>query len=503
MSPVDSKKIGDQYLLLYFLTIFMFVIGCFVALYSNYAGFEKNLKDELIREANITNVHVEGSITDAQILLEYDLKTITRQLNDGKVTDELAYQIMHDSQSTFAAFTADRAFKLMLYIDEQGMLRATSQAPSKAPIDLSDRFYFQALKKDPRKPYVIGDLVFAKTTGLLAFHLSRPIIDKNGKFRGILAQQLVASEISRNLQKSLDGLSNVKILVHAGEGNVIFSHPSPLSEEELQADIASVTELSKLIQRDGQKSNSLTTTVSNAFSQSAYLGYAISDVFKLETSVFVSKKFAFIRFINQIYILLIFIVFAFITLTIMIWLFYRYAIKNTLAMELSRLDSLTHLKNRRALDSELPALWKESIRSQKPISALFIDIDHFKIFNDSYGHERGDKVLQAVANTIQSSINRPLDLCCRWGGEEFVVVLPNTDERGAISLANTILAAVRALRFNFIPDINLQISVSIGVATMLVTESNKTDDLIDMADKAMYMAKQKGRDGYVIYGKPN
>jgi diguanylate cyclase (GGDEF)-like protein len=187
----------------------------------------------------------------------------------------------------------------------------------------------------------------------------------------------------------------------------------------------------------------------------------------------------------------------------MIWLFYRYAIKNTLAMELSHLDSLTHLKNRRALDSELPTLWKESIRSQKPISALFIDIDHFKIFNDSYGHERGDKALQAVANTIKSSINRPLDLCCRWGGEEFVAVLPNTDEYGAILLANTILAAVRALRFNFIPDINLQISVSIGVATMLVTESNKTDDLIDMADKAMYMAKQKGRDGYVVYGKPN
>ena len=143
------------------------------------------------------------------------------------------------------------------------------------------------------------------------------------------------------------------------------------------------------------------------------------------------------------------------------------------------------------------------MRSQKPISVLFIDIGHFKIFNDSYGHECGDIALQAVADAIKSTVNRPLDFCCRWGGEEFVVVLPNTDQRGAVALANAILGAARALRFDFMPDINPQITVSIGVATMLVTESNKTDDLIDMADKAMYMAKQEGRDGYVVYGKPN
>ena len=172
-------------------------------------------------------------------------------------------------------------------------------------------------------------------------------------------------------------------------------------------------------------------------------------------------------------------------------------------MELSHLDPLTQLKNRRAIDSELPRLWKESIRSQKPISVLFIDIDHFKIFNDNYGHECGDIALKAVAKTIKSSVNRPLDLCYRWGGEEFVVVLPDTDEDGAVLLANNILSAVRSLRFNFMPDIKPQISVSIGVSTMLVTESNKTDDLIDMADKAMYMAKQNGRDRYVVHGKPS
>ena len=352
-------------------------------------------------------------------------------------------------------------------------------------------------------PVQYGPVFVAKTTGLLTFHLAMPIIDGNGRFRGILAQQFEASEISKNLQKSLDGLSNLKILVHVRGGNVTFAYPTPLNEGELNADIALAANISEFIQYDGQNSNSILATLSNAFAESAFIGYAVSNVYRLETSVSVPKKTAIIRFISQTYILLIYIVFGFIALSITIWGFYRYAIKNTLAMELSHLDPLTQLKNRRAIDSELPRLWKESIRSQKPISVLFIDIDHFKIFNDNYGHECGDIALKAVAKTIKSSVNRPLDLCYRWGGEEFVVVLPDTDEDGAVLLANNILSAVRSLRFNFMPDIKPQISVSIGVSTMLVTESNKTDDLIDMADKAMYMAKQNGRDRYVVHGKPS
>ena len=501
MSPIDSKKLRNQYLLLYFLTILIVGVGVFISVHSNYDGFEKRIKDELLREAHITNVHVEGSLIDAENIIRYGLERITPQLNAGKVTDELAYQIMRDTQRVFGVFTADRAFKLILYIDEQGILRATSEGPSKTSIDLSDRLYFQTLKKDPHKSYAIGDLVVAKTTGLLTFHLAMPIIDGNGRFRGILAQQFEASEISKNLQKSLDGLSNLKILVHVRGGNVTFAYPTPLNEGELNADIALAANISEFIQYDGQNSNSILATLSNAFAESAFIGYAVSNVYRLETSVSVPKKTAIIRFISQTYILLIYIVFGFIALSITIWGFYRYAIKNTLAMELSHLDPLTQLKNRRAIDSELPRLWKESIRSQKPISVLFIDIDHFKIFNDNYGHECGDIALKAVAKTIKSSVNRPLDLCYRWGGEEFVVVLPNTDEDGAVLLANTILSAARALRFNFMPDIKPQISVSIGVAIMLVTEKNKTNDLIDMADKAMYMAKQNGRDRYVVYGK--
>ena len=181
------------------------------------------------------------------------------------------------------------------------------------------------------------------------------------------------------------------------------------------------------------------------------------------------------------------------------WRFYRNAVEMDLTLEMSYTDGLTQLKNRRAFDVEFPRLWKDAMRTKQFISALFIDIDHFKVFNDDYGHECGDIALKAVADAIQRSVSRPLDICCRWGGEEFAVVLPNTTEHSAISLAEGIMKAVRSIRFDFPCDKRPKISVSIGIASTIVREENQTDDLIDMADKAMYLAKQAGRDRYALY----
>ena len=162
-------------------------------------------------------------------------------------------------------------------------------------------------------------------------------------------------------------------------------------------------------------------------------------------------------------------------------------------------DALTGLCNRRAIDDVFERLWRESMREQSPISALFMDIDHFKIVNDTYGHDTGDHVLQAVASAIQSQLNRPLDLCCRWGGEEFVAVLPRTDEQGALKIANDIMSAIHALKVTVGDTMIDQITISIGIASVTVNADNVRDDLIDMADKAMFKAKLEGRNRIVVY----
>ena len=139
------------------------------------------------------------------------------------------------------------------------------------------------------------------------------------------------------------------------------------------------------------------------------------------------------------------------------------------------------------------------MREQKPISVLFLDIDLFKKVNDTYGHEVGDQVIKSVGQAITESLLRPLDLSCRWGGEEFVTILPSTSESDAIKVAERIMNAVRAMRVTHKGVDIGQITVSVGIASTTVNAYNLHDDLIDMADKAMLQAKAEGRDRWVIY----
>ncbi len=499
MPSIDTKKIRNQYLLLYLFTILITGAGSFYALYSSYVSYEIRVSNELLREANITNVHIEGSLASAQNVLEYDLAKITEQLNAGQLTKESAYKAMALGQRVFNTFIADKSFLLTLYVDEQGVLRATNNSAEVDPINLADRRYFQVLKNNPHRPFVVGNLVVARTTGQFTFHIAKSIVDKKGKFRGVLVQQLVANNIAKTLKKSLDGLSDLQILVHVEGGNVVFVYPELTKEDEIQ----SVTSqgLSEIIRRDGGHSKVMYIPSSEEVPHARYLAYAISEAHNLETSVSIPRSSLRLSFFREAYHLILYILLSGIAITVVVWRFYLYAVRNSMAMELSYSDELTQLKNRRALDAELPALWKESMRSKNPISALFIDIDHFKIFNDNYGHDCGDVALKAVALAISACVTRPLDICCRWGGEEFAVVLPNTDEAGAVILTNQIMDAVRAIRFEFIPDITPHISISVGVVTIIVTKDNEGDNLIDMADKAMYKAKQGGRNRYVIYTK--
>jgi two-component system chemotaxis family response regulator WspR len=201
---------------------------------------------------------------------------------------------------------------------------------------------------------------------------------------------------------------------------------------------------------------------------------------------------------DQMYLLL-YIVVAGGLVTVFFYLFYKKSVAYQQMQNRSVHDNLTGLYNRRGLDEVLPELIRQSQRQQEPISVLFIDIDHFKWFNDHCGHEAGDQVLSNLARLLQRHLKRPLDFACRWGGEEFVIVLPNTDEAGAVHLAETILVAVRRMSTAKESLAKSQITVSIGISSMIVTPENIQDDLIDQADKAMFSAKNNGRDQLVVY----
>lgn len=164
---------------------------------------------------------------------------------------------------------------------------------------------------------------------------------------------------------------------------------------------------------------------------------------------------------------------------------------------LATIDGLTDVQNRRYLDFHLDEQLKLALRNKTSLGFLLIDIDYFKKFNDQYGHLRGDEVLRRVAKSIEDSLRRPSDSVARFGGEEFAVVLPDTDEAGLNHVAQNIIQSIEALTLKHASSPFGRLTVSIG-GSMFKEEQADILQLIDKADKKLYQAKDQGRNQIII-----
>jgi len=163
--------------------------------------------------------------------------------------------------------------------------------------------------------------------------------------------------------------------------------------------------------------------------------------------------------------------------------------------DLAGLDSLTGLANRRTFNDTLATEWRRSIRSGLALSLLMLDVDHFKQYNDSFGHQGGDQCLTSIARIIAESVQRAGDFAARYGGEEFAVILPITDEAGAQSIAENIRARIEQ---HAIPhpmsSVGRYVTVSIGRATATAHMNEQPAKIISLADMGLYQAKNLGRN---------
>ena len=164
--------------------------------------------------------------------------------------------------------------------------------------------------------------------------------------------------------------------------------------------------------------------------------------------------------------------------------------------KLSTTDGLTEIANRRFFDEYSEKEWKRAQRDKKPFTVIMVDLDCFKSYNDTYGHQQGDTCLKKVAGVIKEAMKRPADLVARYGGEEFVLILPETDKNGACKLAEQLRQEVINLKlehrnntcgFNWI-------TISLGSATEIAEPGKAFSDLLAKADKALYVAKGSGRN---------
>jgi len=168
---------------------------------------------------------------------------------------------------------------------------------------------------------------------------------------------------------------------------------------------------------------------------------------------------------------------------------------------ISMFDQLTNLPNRRSFESRLHAEWGRALRDQVPISISMIDVDKFKDYNDIHGHQQGDVALQAAAEVFGQTLKRPGDFVARWGGEEFIALMANTNMVGALEVAERVRRSVESMAIPGPGSLTTKITVSIGVNTRVQGDSGTINALIAGADIALYDAKHKGRNRVCYFKK--
>jgi len=162
--------------------------------------------------------------------------------------------------------------------------------------------------------------------------------------------------------------------------------------------------------------------------------------------------------------------------------------------KLCMLDALTGLPNRRGFDARIEAEWGRAHREKKPLGLIMLDIDNFKIYNDTYGHPQGDNLLQALAEILNKTLQRSSDIAARWGGEEFCVLLPDTNTDGTFNIAEQIRINIMNTSVPYVTGTNTTVTVSLGAYSKIPDDKDLIVDFISETDKLLYTAKKSGKN---------
>jgi diguanylate cyclase (GGDEF)-like protein len=167
--------------------------------------------------------------------------------------------------------------------------------------------------------------------------------------------------------------------------------------------------------------------------------------------------------------------------------------------ELATRDGLTGLKNRGAFDDYFPRLWQQALRDRRPLALLLIDVDHFKAYNDRYGHQAGDQALRRVAQAVQGFARRPLDIAARYGGEEFVIALFDLGSDHVREIADELRKAIHGLSIlHEDSPTALYVTASVGVSIVVPRQDRSPEGAVQLADEALYSAKRSGRNSVAV-----
>jgi diguanylate cyclase (GGDEF)-like protein len=401
------------------------------------------------------------------------------------VSTSLRHLILFDHAATAKHFGAIQVF------DASGQLTIDASSLDPRPENRGDEEYFRVHRDNPDEGLFISRPILHR--GAYSIVLSRRITDAQGRFYGVVAGSIRFSYFHELFDRlKLDSDDTITVLRR--DRTIIMRKPFDL--DIIGKNIANLRAWNPNNMKDGGSfaGQGPVDAIPRLFVRRGGAG---------PLSVIVGKPIAailqlWVREVTRIGAIMVMLILFVLGATLFLAReIDRRAEAEDKLEELATTDALTGLKNRRKFDSEIDAEWRRAARNKAPVALLMIDADHFKSYNDTYGHQAGDQVLVGIAICVSDSVRRSGDCPARFGGEEFAVLLPGTSTSEALKVAENIRRKVE--QWSEDPKVT---TVSVGVASMVPTAALAWSDLIEAADKALYAAKANGRNRTVVANVP-
>jgi diguanylate cyclase (GGDEF)-like protein len=449
-------------------------------------------RTQAFKEASSSASHVASMLSreiDHNInLVDMTLSAVIVWSNDDAVR-QAEPRLRHNILFARAGTTKD--LRSILLLDHEGNIVADSRSEYPDHDNLVFQDYFKVHAANPRVGLYIGDPYIEDRSGISMIGISRRLNDPTERFDGVVVGMLPLSYFT-NLFQEFHVKGDSATGIFRRDGALIAAEPTqdgPTGAKSRTADLSTrfkdrtegvyvgaspLGGAPSLIRFQQIGARPIVQLVSVPLSD-VYRAWerkaAMSSVALLIVSLFiVGMAAALQRELRR-----------------------RAAVEAALA-KAAKTDVLTMLPNRRALDEVLEKEWSRCSRSGRPLSAIMIDVDFFKTYNDKLGHRAGDRILSKIASAIADCVSRPQDFAARYGGEEFVVLLPETNACGALSVAERVCRSVYDLEVPHLASPFERMTVSLGVASLTPTLALETGALLDRADRALYASKANGRN---------
>nr|WP_243435251.1 MULTISPECIES: sensor domain-containing diguanylate cyclase [unclassified Pseudomonas] len=502
--PKGSDVKRDTHLVVLLLA----VIGCSLAsltVWKVLAARERALEEINVHGLNLTQAlatYSEGIVRQSSLLLLGFVERLETE-GSGPAQIERLRALVSRQEPLMPQLSG-----ITIY-DRQGRWLMSSNRPIPAGANSSDRVYFIHHRDDPSRETFIGPPIQSRSNQEWVITVSRRFNDAQGEFAGVVAVTLGVENFLRLFGK-IDVGQEGAIGLSYTDGTLLVRYP--FREQDMGRNFSKSPIYAKYLVDRSVGTASFTSSLDGV---ERLYAFRKSDRLPLITTVALGKREALAAWRLEAWLSAV-VVTGLLGLTGLIGWFLILDIRRRTRAEdqlrgtqqqllssnrqlelLAMKDALTGLANRRCFDQSLAMEARRAQRDGTTLALLMIDIDYFKLFNDSFGHVAGDACLQTVGKLLGECVRRPSDLVARYGGEEMGVIMPDTDSDGAAVVAQLILDRLKQANIAHTASPYGRLSVSIGIATASGAQLERLQGLIEVADQALYDAKARGRDQFV------